>query len=125
MVLSLKNVSKQLCGEQFFQQFSSKYLVIQCTQRFSKKTEGFSKKNSRIFEKNSMLRRLPASVGLPKKCLKNLPGLNPPAVSKKMYVEDSFCLLKNVFCVFSILDPGLAPRSNFKCLFSCSTKKTL
>ena len=63
----------------FFQQFSPKYLVIQCNHGFSKKnlndfpvnsrifqkTQGFSKK-LKDFRKNSMLRRLPASVGLQK-----------------------------------------------------------
>jgi len=39
-----------------------------------KKTQGFSKKLN-YFPENSMLRRLPASVGLQKNCSINKPGL--------------------------------------------------
>ena len=65
----------------FFQQFSPKYLVIQCIelqgQGFPKKPHGFSKKNSRIFEKTQGFpKKLNASEATslsrpPKKCSKN------------------------------------------------------
>jgi len=75
---SAGGVKSQKCEQtivgrtKFFQQFIPKYLVIQCTQGFSKKLKNSPKKlkdfpkKLKDFRKNSMLRRLPASVGLQK-----------------------------------------------------------